>query len=175
MLTWEPMPKLNSCIIPWYYTTKKMVAPKIYLYHQIYSSYPLSYKTALYNCLKQELLAWNRRNIRNSHGCNRPQTHNQLVSKGTLNHVPKVFVYKLSGCGLSPVAVADNFICSIDFVFVFKRKKAQEKGRSKRKLVYSSNLDLFTNTKKLFWRLSFKNSIQDWVFLPFTGPKKYLE
>ena len=28
---------------------------------------------------------------------------------------------------------------------------------------YTLNQDLFANIKKLFWRLNFRNSIQDWV------------
>ena len=62
-------------------------------------------------------------------------------------------------------------------LYVFIDKKTQGKGRNRRKQITtfdSLKLVWFASIKNLFWRLSFRNSIQEWVFLPFTGPKKVL-
>lgn len=39
---------------------------------------------------------------------------------------------------------------------------------------HSLNL-FFLKGMKIFWRLSFRNSVQDWVFLLSTGPKTMFE
>ena len=54
-------------------------------------------------------------------------------------------------------------------------KKSYEKGRQKRKLhnyILHFKSGFICLCKKLYSRLSFRNSTQVQVFLPFTGPKK---
>lgn len=65
---------------------------------------------------------------------------------------------------------------STKFIYSFMNKKLLKKRRNGTKL-YSMllNLDLFTNIQKIFLRLSFWISVQDAVFLLFTGTEVVLE
>ena len=74
-----------------------------------YVTYTFQSESKLYSCLNvKELPARNRRKMWSLSDCNRTRTHNHLVCKRTLNHLAKlvfnhlakVFVYKLSGCGV---------------------------------------------------------------------------
>ena len=60
---------------------------------------------------------------------------------------------------------------------LFIGKKTYEKGKNRRNYItafHTLNLGLLANVKKVFWRLNFRNSIIDWVFLPFIGAEKVL-
>lgn len=65
---------------------------------------------------------------------------------------------------------------STKFIYSFMNKKLLKKRRNGTKL-YSMllNLDLLTNIQKIFLRLSFWISVQDAVFLLFTGTEVVLE
>ena len=68
----------------------------------------------------------------------------------------------------------NDFALGSTIIYDFLAKKSLEKGIEEncRTAFYTLDLGLFANIKKLSRILSFRKSIQDWVFL-FTGPKKF--
>ena len=63
-------------------------------------TYAFQSESTLCSCLNvKELLARSRSEIWSLSDCNWARTHNHLVHKQTLNHLVKLFVYELSGCG----------------------------------------------------------------------------
>ena len=75
-----------------------------------HDTYALQSESTLYSCLNiKELLARSRREIWSLSDCNWTLTQNHLVSKRTLNHLAKLFVYELSGLGFESSCSHLNF------------------------------------------------------------------
>ena len=102
-----------------YSNFKKLVRIASWLYVIIMSR--KSFRVNLHSkvCLNvKELLAWSRHHIWSLSDSNKVWTHNHLVCKRTLNHLPKmsrVFVYELSGCGFECLCCHLNHILGLTF------------------------------------------------------------
>ena len=61
-------------------------------------------------------------------------------------------------------------------MFLWKRKiKKNERIEENYATTFSTwSPGLYADVQKLFWSLSFRNTIESWAFLPLTGPKKDL-
>ena len=60
-------------------------------------------------------------------------------------------------------------------MFLWARKLKKKEGKEESNLstlgTFKSGF-IYQRKEKLYWRLVFRNSIEDWVFSSFTGPKK---
>ena len=64
-------------------------------------------------------------------------------------------------------------LLELRFLWARKSMKMEEVEENYITTFKALSLVLFANTKNV-WKLSFRNSTQDWIVLPFTGPKKVL-